>query len=317
MKTSQDKIGVYCLASDEVLEWFQAFVRSLRKHDPSLPLTVVPYNSSVTRLKALQASFSFKMMDEVAATRFDAIAHRVAGQRIAGGTFRKLSCFFGEYDTFLFLDSDIVVTRSVEPFLKACEKVACDFVYFDSDISMAYTPEFARKMAAEYGSPGFTSGTFIARRGTVTEMEIMAAVDSGEKIRDNFSIWGEQPFFNYLLDVTRRRKIPANMLVPGITDLPSAMDFSHDSKRDEYVDAKGRQIPFIHWAGSEYPTMVRPEVFLRHRTLGMGGWERMSYRLTFYYRRFRSNLKGVLLGSKWFKSLLERRGRRLRRLHQT
>jgi hypothetical protein len=308
------KFGVYCLANDEALEWFQAMVRSLRKHDPELPLTVIPYNASVARLKNLQAQFNFTLMDEATFTQFDAIAHRVAGQRIAGGTFRKLCCFFGDYDTFLFLDSDIVVTQSLEPFLRAFEPAAADFVYFDTDMTMVYTPEFARKMVTEYGSVGFNSGAFIARRGNFTEAEILTAVASGEKIRDGFSIWGEQPFLNYLADTTHRRKVAASTLRPGTTDKPWArVAFRHEAARDIYLDPENRTMPFIHWAGCEWPTMFRPKTFLRHRTLGMSGDERAGYILNFYYRRLRRNLRNALEKSRWLAGWMARRDERLRR----
>ncbi len=252
-------------------------------------------------------------MPEAEAARFDGIAHRVAGQRIAGGTFRKLCTFFGEYETFLFLDSDIVVTQSLKPFFAAFEKSATDFVYFDTDMTMVYTPDFAAKMIAEFGSAGFNSGAFLARRGCFTEAEILTAVESGEKIRDHFSIWGEQPFLNYLVDTTRRRQLPAAELVPGTTDKPWArMPFRHEDHRDLYLDAAGRGMPFIHWPGCEWPTMFRPEVFLRHRTLGMNGWERLAYRVNFYYRRFRANLKQALKCNPLLAGWVKRRDERLR-----
>lgn len=97
------KTGVYCLANDHALEWFQAFVRSLRKFNPALPLTVIPYNREMSRLKALQETFRFSVMDEATASRFDAIAPRVAGQNNPGGTFRKLCCFWENMMTLLFL----------------------------------------------------------------------------------------------------------------------------------------------------------------------------------------------------------------------
>jgi hypothetical protein len=305
--------GIYCLANDEALEWFQAFVRSLRQHSPKLPLTVIPYNASISRLLALQSQFDFTVMAEPECTRFDAIAHRVAGQRIAGGTFRKLCCFFGRYDTFLFLDSDIVVTQPLEPFFAAFEKASTDFVYFDSSITVVYTPDFLREMQAKYNSPCFNSGAFIARRGCFSEMEILDAVESGEKIRDHFAIWGEQPFLNYLVDITRRRTSPAGRLVPGITDKPWAGEkFHHDDARDVYVDAQGLQMPFIHWAGCEWPTMFHPEIFLRYRTLGMTRAERMNYVLNFYYRRFRAQMKERMKTSGLFSGWVARREERLR-----
>jgi hypothetical protein len=301
---AQRKIGVYCLANDHVLEWFQAFVRSLRIHDPDLPLTVIPYDDSVAKLKELQAQFNFSLMGKPACQRFDAIADRVAGQKIAGGTFRKLCCFFGEYESFVFLDSDVVVTTPLEPFLRAFESMECDLVYFDSDITMSYTPEFGRKMASEYGSPGFTTGSWIARRSSVTEGEILEAVERGEKIRDGFSIWGEQPFFNYLFDVTRRRRVPAWTILAALTREPSGRIIRHHRARDQYFDHNDRLIPFIHWAGCEWPTMFCPEIFLRYRTMGMDWPERTVYRMNFYCRRCRRQLKEVMQASGW----LARRG---------
>src|SRR6516162_9853388 len=85
------KWGVYCLANDEALEWFHAFVRSLRKYHPTLPLTVIPYNANTQKLRMLENLFSFTLMEESKASRFDQIANRVAGQNIPGGTFRKLA----------------------------------------------------------------------------------------------------------------------------------------------------------------------------------------------------------------------------------
>lgn len=314
IKSDASKVGVYCLANDEALEWFQAFVRSFRKFNPTLPLTVIPYNKSIAKLQSLQVPFNFSLMDEVTASRFDAIAHRVAGRNIPGGTFRKLCCFFGPYDTFLFLDSDIVVASDLEPLFQAFAKSATDFVYFDTDLAMVYTPEFAQTMVAEYGSPGFNSGAFLARRDSVTEAEIMRAVASGETIRDHFSIWGEQPFLNYLFDVTRRRLVHAVELVPEITEKPWArQSFHFDEQQECYLDAVGRTMPFIHWPGCEWPTMVRPEVFLRFRTLGMTDAERRRYRREFFYRRFRRKLKERLLAFKLFATLLAIRDKRTRR----
>jgi hypothetical protein len=316
METERNQIGVYCLANDGVFEWFQAFVRSLRKFNPTLPLTVIPYNSSVARLKALQPQFNFSVMEESVANRFDGIAHRVAGQRLPGGTFRKLCCFFGGYETFIFLDSDIVVTSKLEPLLRKFETASGDFVYFDADIAMVYKTEFARQMVAEYGSAGFTSGSWMARRGSITESEIMTAVESGEKIRDEFSIWGEQPFFNYLFDVSRRVRLPIGALTPEISNIPWPNSiFRHDAVNDVYFDGARRPIPLLHWPGCEWPTMYRADVFLRYRTLGMNSGERWCYTLNFYYRRFRANLKERMKKSRWFTDWVARRDERRRRKH--
>jgi hypothetical protein len=260
----------------------------------------------------LQEEFQFSIMEPAAYTRFDAIADRVAGQHLPGGTFRKLCCFYGQYDTFLFLDSDLVVTQNFDALFQAFEQAPYDFVFFDTDLTKVYTLEFARHMAAEYHSPGFNSGAFLTRRAAVSEAEILAAVESGEKIRDRFAIWGEQPFLNYLFDVTRRRLAHVNLLLPELAMKPWArMPLAYEATRDQFIDGADRAMPFIHWAGCEWPTMYRPEVFLRYRTLGLGGGERLGYRLNFYYRRWRANLKVMLRKSPWFAAWVARRDERL------
>lgn len=307
------KNGVYCLANDEVLEWFQAFVRSFRHFNPELPLTVIPYNHSVKRLKDLESQFNFTVMSESAAAMFDGIAERVAGQRVGAGTLRKLCCFTGEYDTFFFLDSDIVVTMCFDRLFQAFEQASFDFVYFDTDITKVYKLEYARKMLSEYHSPGFNSGAFISRRASVIESEIMVAVESGGKVRDNFSLWGDQPFLNYLMDVNRRRMAHAYLLLPEITITPHGrIPVIYNPQTDQYLDTTDRLMPFVHWPGSEYPTMINPGLFLKFRMLGMTGWERLVYQWEFYYRRTRRQVRNAMEKSALFSGWVARRDERIR-----
>jgi lipopolysaccharide biosynthesis glycosyltransferase len=285
------KVGVYCLANDTALEWFQVFVRSFRKFNPTLPLTIIPYNAAMSRLKALQEKFQFSIMDEAMAGRFDAIASRVAGDNNPGGTFRKLACFFGEYDAFIFLDSDIGVMMCFDEAFAAFENSACDLVYFDTDL-LVFKPEFARTMMAKYNAFGFNSGAFLSRKTAINEDEIMAAVISGEKIRHEFAIWGEQPFLNYLFQVSRRRLTHANAFFPDLTFKPKVwMPFHYNPSQKCFLDPEQGRLPFIHWAGEEYPDMMKPEIFLECRTLGMNPSERRKYQRQFYRLRFRHKLQ--------------------------
>ena len=301
------KIGVYCLANDHAFEWFQAFVRSLRKFNPTLPLTVIPYNANISRLKTLQDQFQFSLMDGATHARFDAIAPRVAGQNNPGGTFRKLCCFFGEYDTFLFLDSDIVVTMCYDGIFEDFQNAPFDLAYFDPDYKVFKLP-FARKMMAEYRAYGFNSGAFLSRKTAITEDQIMAAVASGEKIRDGFAIWGEQPFVNYLFQVSHCRLIHVNALAPELTFKPkSCMPFKYDAASGHFLDPEEAHFPLIHWANEEYPIMHKKEVFLEFRTLGMTSSEKRRYYLDFFYRRFRAKSKAFLRRTGMFGKLLDKR----------
>ena len=303
-KLSKIKWGAYCLANDEALEWFQAFVRSFRKFHADLPLTVIPYNSQTQKLRALAGEYSFSVMDENRASHFDHIAQRVAGQRIAGGTFRKLACFLGDYDYFLFLDSDIVLTMALERIFADFAESNYDLVYFDTDIQV-FKPGFAREMMEKYDQLGFNSGAFFARKRALNESAILQAVASGEQIRDQFDCWGEQPFFNYLCQVSRCQMTHIHRLAPQMTFKPKVWSpFNYDAQTGLYQDPERGHLPLIHWAGNEWPTMACPDVFLRFRTLDMDGGERLRDCVHFYYRRSRAKLKQALLKFRLFASLL-------------
>jgi lipopolysaccharide biosynthesis glycosyltransferase len=306
------KMGAYCLANDGVLEWFEAFARSFRKFHASLPLTVIPYDSSVEKLKTLQTQFAFSVLDEAVASRFDDIAARLASQERVRGMFRKFCCFLGEYETFVFLDADIVVTQNLEPLLDTFRESSHDLVYFDTDIHMAYTGGLADKMIAEYQSPGFNAGAFVAHRRSMSESEIRVTAEAAEKAREFFPDCGDQPFFNYLFDTTRRRLVHARSLMPEISAKPWArVPFHYDAARDRYLDAGDGIMPFIHWAGCAYPTMVKPELFLRYRMLGMSRSERIAYRRQFHCLRNRLYLKVALLKLPLIGEFLKARDRRI------
>jgi len=297
MPTAPKTSGIYCLANDVVIEWFEMFIRSYQLQNAALPLTVIPYDGNTSRLRALQKQFRFELMDESRCAKFDELAMRTMGSLHAAGMYRKLACFYGEYDTFIFLDSDIAVTTPLQRSLDAFIKSDYDFVYFDFDIDAAYKPAFAAKMIAEYQSHGFNAGAFMSRKGVFREEELWPLADRAAQVRDGL-ITGtiDQPYFNYIMDVTGRRQGHIDTLLPELARKAFARQpFHFDPKTRRAITPDGKLLTFIHWCGCAHPTMFRKEIFLHYRTLGMTLKERLNYKRQFYYLRFRRNLKRWLL----------------------
>ena len=304
-------IGVYCLANDAVIEWFQMFVRSFRHFNPRLPLTVIPYNTEVSQLKQLAAQFDFQLLPESAVAPFDALEPTVMQLGVHAGMFRKWASFFGDYDEFIFFDADIAVTLPLDEIFCAFAQCDRDFLYFDTDITMVYEPEFVAEMQAGFQSPGFNAGAYVSRKGVVSRERLWQKAAEAAAVRKMFRPIQDQPFLNYLMDTLPRRIAHVNTLLPKLSLKPWARArFQLDAEHDRMLDAEGRLMPFIHWAGCGYPTMVRPEIFLKFRTLGMTPIERMNYQRKFYRLRFQKKLKARLLKSKLFGSLLAARDRR-------
>ncbi len=292
--------GVYCLANDQALEWFQVFARSLRHFNPALPLTIIPYNGEVTRLRQLAPQFNFDILPEAEVSRFDALETRIMKLGSHAAMFRKWAGFFGPYEEFMFFDADIAITLPLEIIFNAFAGSDYDFVYFDTDITKVYRPECIAEMQSIYHSPGFNAGAFVSRKGVITETELWQMADRA--VADYHRLKPDQvdqPFLNYVFDTLPRRIAHVNTLRPELALKPWArVPFHYDARRDRMLDADGRELPFIHWAGCHHPTMVRPEIYLKYRTLGLGLAERTGYRLDFYRRRynrqFRSRVKQAM-----------------------
>jgi len=124
--------------------------------------------------------------------------------------------------------------------------------------------------------------------------------------REKFNLMHvDQPFLNYVFDMLPRRKTALSTFLPAYAPYrASDAGFHYDAVQDQMLDAAGRQMPYIHWAGCQYPTMARPEIFLKYRTLGMNSAERFRYLVDFYWRRGRRTLKNSLQKFKPTASLL-------------
>ncbi len=57
MKT-QEKLGIYCLANDKVLDWMIAFLKSLRTYEPSRKLIVIPFDENIEKLSRLANKYN-------------------------------------------------------------------------------------------------------------------------------------------------------------------------------------------------------------------------------------------------------------------
>ncbi|MCE0483873.1 MAG: hypothetical protein LV479_06515 [Methylacidiphilales bacterium] len=290
-----DQRGVYTLANDVVIEWFEAFARSFRRMNPDMPLTVIPYNSATGRLRKLTGKYRFTLMEEAACAHFDSLEKIVMDQGRSAAMFRKWACFFGPYSDFIFLDADIVVSIPLDEILDAFVAASLDFIYFDVDLTMVYRPEAVPGLMKQYGSVGFNAGAFVSRKGVVSEEGLIAFAHEAASHREKFVIdQVDQPFLNYFFDTTGRRIACVDQLLPHYASVAWARQpFTYDWKKDVARNAKGKVMPFIHWPGCVFPTMVRPEVFLRHRTIGDSTPTRVGYYIAFYFLRGRAKLAKV------------------------
>ena len=312
-KPAGPKRGVYCLANDRVLEWFQMFVRSMRKYNPDLPLTVIPYDSVIDELARLAPEFNFQILPEATAAEFDALEGIIKKVHKNQHIFRKWATFFGEYDEFIYVDADVAVATPLDRIFDAFGRSKYDLIYFDVDIAEAYLPQFIPEMRAKYNSPGFNAGVYMSRKGVINREQLWEKAAAGAGALHMFiPKAGDQPFLNWVMDTLPRRMTNIHTLCPRYSPTIWA--------QSPMIPWRGRHLiltwqllliglafhwvrnactlqfplimefPFVHWAGCAYPTMARPEVFLYFRLQGMSPTDQANYRKEFYELR---RLKGI------------------------
>jgi hypothetical protein len=108
------RYGVYFLANDHVLDRAIAFLNSFRRFNPTLPLCLIPFGEDIGRLRGMRDRYGFEVWsgDPALLRACDEISRSFHGQVL--GHYRKLVAWEGDYDRFVYIDTDTVVLGSVE-----------------------------------------------------------------------------------------------------------------------------------------------------------------------------------------------------------
>jgi hypothetical protein len=246
------KRGAYFLANDAVLDWTLAMVSSFRRHDRETPLTWIPFGGKDNRLQQSTRRYGVERWDDTSTlVKWDAIGTSLYPDNPVGARlFRKMAAFDGPYDTFAFVDSDVILNRSLRWAFEAFGTSGVDVAFYDEGLEDVYAgAELQRRMVDGYGARGWNTGFWLGRGGAITMDAATRAMASAQKEAHGFAATGEQPFFNYLLDTGRT---PTASLRSGAT---SSLSPSLIVDRDDFVRTAA---PAIHWAGRGRPSFFMP-----------------------------------------------------------
>jgi hypothetical protein len=273
--------GLVCLASDGVNDWLLALCESLRTHSPQLPLLVIPYDAETVKVEATLRKYGHKLYTDSLGP-IDVVGRSYWPDRAgAAKGFRKFAAW-STFETFLFLDSDVVVLDSVEPYFDAFEAARADFMYFASDVEQVYVEGALRDAMLEAGSVGFNAGMFLSRRGFLEPGDLQTLAGLPRCVRAGFVDNMDQSAANYLVDHKSAVVVDANALVSDRVAAAAVMRLREEAGRVVVRDARvgntGKPASLIHWAGySQHPFIPYRRVFLRYRLPGASRRERLAF----------------------------------------
>lgn len=202
------KRGVYFLANDVILDLAIAFLNSFRTFNPSISLCLIPFSHDIEQLGRLASRYDFSVWSDLTVLRrCDDISKAFHGSTV--GQYRKLAAWEGQYDQFVYIDSDTVVLESI------------DFAFgylsrFDFVTSHSNDPHIRKWVWKDsiYGTEALTqaqisfatnTGFITSQRGCLTVDEAFDRLPEAVKLADHMELLcTEQPFLNYLMVTSGR-----------------------------------------------------------------------------------------------------------------
>lgn len=254
--------GAYFLCNDRALGWAQAFLNSFRRFNPTLPLTLIPFDDRVDRVVELGQKYQFGVLGKEWLTSWDQLGANLTERYAQRQMFRKLACFQGPYDHWLYFDADCVILDDLTALFDAMEDLGRTALYFYDDdgcLDFVYPePSLAERMVRDYQAVGFNAGLFGASlaRGVLENVAAARSFLEAERA-GTWSAGQDQVFLNVLIDVSSVQKVPLRALLrenveAGIATNSISWIDCHLDKAKRSV-APAAYCPFLHWAGFKSP----------------------------------------------------------------
>ncbi|MES9509796.1 hypothetical protein ABWJ92_25815 [Streptomyces sp. NPDC000609] len=256
--------GVYFVANDRVLELATVFLNSFRSNNPDIPLRLIPFDDDHQRIAALAERYGFDIWaDDELLARCDEIS--LSFHDRPKGHFRKLAAWEGEFDEFLYIDSDTAVLQSIDfvfdqldgyGFLTATSNLPGRAWKDSIEESGILTPE-------QYGYRANT-GFVASRKGVLTFPGVTAALPAARAVAPHMKLGYEQPFLNYLMVTSGHRYTSLHHLrtTTGDQSIPAevfAWTPGIEAKDGGIVHPVVPPTLLVHWTEPVKPTQQAPE----------------------------------------------------------
>ncbi len=272
--------GVYFLANDTVLDLSISFLNSFRLHNPNLPLCLIPYDSNIAKLTALQELYRFEIYQSQATlSRCDAISRNFHPQNV--GEFRKIAAWSGNFDEFVYVDIDTILLRPVDFVFDYLRQ----FDVLNSHSNIAVSRRHTWKdsiLDAGILTPAeidysANMGFIASKRGAITFADIERLMPEALKIKPHMELkCADQPYLNFLVlkSGVTFTSLHALREFGGLASLPHecwAGDPNwvlSDEGEWRYVGIE-KEVLFVHWAGQWAPSKIEKRFHAALRRIGL------------------------------------------------
>lgn len=251
--------GVYFLANDAILDQALAFLASFRKHNPRIPLCLVPFAADSDRIREHAARYKFDVWADDAVLKVCDEISRAFHAGTVMGQYRKLAMWTGPYEQFIYIDSDTVVLHSIDFVFGYLDRY--DFFTSHSNMphnrrwvwrdSIYHTGALTDRQIEFATSTGFVA----SRRGLIDPRTTYPDLAAPLSLAPHMELLcTEQPLLNYLIVTSGRPHSSLSVIAEatGDPDIPQeqwAGEHIGDFRAGRLVPTKVRHVLLVHWAG--------------------------------------------------------------------
>ena len=252
--------GIYITANDKVTDHAIALINSIRVHDLDTPIVLIPYDDNYHKVaEILKERHGVRVYEDL--EFIDRLSNRL--HEIFGGDFfarpnqfRKQACWFGEFDEFLYIDTDIVVFEKLIDnldYFSECDFLSCDYQHLGG-INNVFTPKVIKDEIFTQNELRdiFNGGFWASKKGLISEQDLYDTFSECAAHPDYFDFsqkTSDQPIINYMIlkRIARRFNIVRRPKgAPGNWAGSSHFLVDGDRLIDPTVD---QPLQYLHWAG--------------------------------------------------------------------
>lgn len=252
--------GIYIIANDKVMDHAIALLNSIRLHDKNTPIIMIPYDENYHQIADILNTYygvqTYEDLDFI--DRLAQKLHETFGGKFFArpNQFRKQACWFGPFDEFLYIDTDIVVFEKIIDNLNYLDRhdfICCDYQH-SGGIKNVFSPKVLEDKVFNSTEVKdiFNGGFWGSKKNLISEQdlyEVFSECASHPEYFDFSEKTSDQPIINYMLlkripsrfNIVRREgKAPGNWA--GTPYFQSQGNLLFDPKINQ-------PLQYLHWAG--------------------------------------------------------------------
>jgi hypothetical protein len=252
--------GIYITANNRVTEQAIALLNSIRTYDSDTPIVMIPYDDNYQAIaQRLGESYGVKLYEDLEfIDRLSKRLQKTFGEKFFArpNQFRKQACWFGTFDEFLYIDTDIVVFEKIIDnlnYFSDYDFLCCDYQHTGGIVNV-FTDKVIKDgvFSKTELQDMFNGGFWASKKNLISEQilyETFAECAAHPDYFDFSQKTSDQPIINYMI----LKRIPRRFNIvrrPGKAPGNWAGSPHFQYQNNRLIDPKVNQpLQYLHWAG--------------------------------------------------------------------